>query len=120
MYLTDRVCRPAGRVRGPLVVSMRPVPAGSLDAARRVTALMPAMHGAPVHTGDPAGLGIGCLSEPDFGEAAVFEPGDVPVFWACGVTLQTAVIESRPPFAITHAPGHMFITDLPDHTLAVL
>lgn len=119
MYVTDRACRSAGRVRGPLVVSMRPVPAGSVDTARRVTALMPAMHGAPVHTGDPATLGIGRLSEPDFGEAAEFEPGDVPVFWACGVTLQTAVIVSRPPFAITHAPGHMFVTDLRDDAYRV-
>lgn len=114
MYVTDRACRPAGRVRGPLVVSMRPVPAGSVDTARRVTASMPAMHGAPVHIGDPAALGIGRLDAPDFDEAAAFEPGDVPVFWACGVTLQAAVIESRPPFAITHAPGHMFVTDVRD------
>jgi uncharacterized protein YcsI (UPF0317 family) len=111
MYVTDRQCRPAGRLRGPLVVSMRPVPAALVDTAHRVTALMPGVHGAPLHAGEPAALGIADLAKPDFGEAVVLEPGDVPVFWACGVTLQAAVTASRPPFAITHAPGHMFITD---------
>lgn len=111
MYVTDRQCRPAGRMRGPLVVSMRPVPAGLVAAARHVTALMPQVHGAPVHIGPPAVLGIEKLDAPDFGTAPVSEPGDVPVFWACGVTLQAAVMASSPPFAITHAPGHMLITD---------
>lgn len=41
-------------------------------------------------------------------------PGEIPVFWACGVTPQAAVVESAPPFAITHAPGHMLITDARD------
>jgi uncharacterized protein YcsI (UPF0317 family) len=75
---------------------------------------MPAVHGAPVHVGDPAGLGIADLGRPDFGEAVEPEPGDVPVFWACGVTPQAALMASRPPFAITHAPGHMLVTDVPD------
>jgi uncharacterized protein YcsI (UPF0317 family) len=114
MYMTCRACRPAGRMSGPMVVSMRPVPAGLVETARQVTALMPAVHGAPVHAGDPAALGIANLDEPDFGEPAEFAPGDVPVFWACGVTLQAAVMASRPPFAITHAPGHMFVTDIRD------
>ena len=114
MYVTDRRCRDAGRLHGPLVVSMRPIPAHLVDTARRVTALMPAVHGAPLHAGDPARLGIADLAEPDFGDAPALESGDVPVFWACGVTLQAAVMASRPPFAITHAPGHMLITDARD------
>ncbi|MEU4740420.1 putative hydro-lyase [Actinosynnema sp. NPDC023658] len=114
MYVTDRECRPAGRLHGPVVVSMRYVPPDLVDVARAVTARMPAVHGAPVHAGDPAALGIADLDRPDFGERTEPHEGDVPVFWACGVTPQAAVMASRPPFAITHAPGHMFVTDVPD------
>ncbi|WP_049570710.1 putative hydro-lyase [Streptomyces sp. SBT349] len=114
MYVTNRACRPAGRLSGPLVVSMRPVPAPLVARARRVSATMPAVHGGPVHSGSPLGLGIHDLSRPEFGEPVTFEPGDVPVFWACGVTVQAALMASRPPFAITHAPGYMFITDAAD------
>lgn len=114
MYVTDRACEPAGRLHGPLVVSMRPIPAALVETARRITALMPAVHGAPVHVGDPAALGIRDLDKPDFGDPVVAEEGDVPVFWACGVTSQAAVTAARPPFAITHAPGYMFVTDARD------
>jgi uncharacterized protein YcsI (UPF0317 family) len=114
MYVTDRECRPAGRLHGPLVVSMRLIPADLVDTAVRVTALMPAVHGAPVHIGNPVGLGISDLDSPDFGDPPIGEPGDVPVFWACGVTPQAVLMRSRPPFAITHAPGHMFVTDVRD------
>ncbi|MBT2384937.1 putative hydro-lyase [Streptomyces sp. ISL-11] len=114
MYVTDRPCRPSGRLHGPLVVSMRPIPAALVETARRLTSRMPAVHGAPVRCGDPAGLGIADLGRPDFGDPVVAHPGDVPVFWACGVTPQASLMASDPPFAITHAPGHMFITDVPD------
>ncbi|MFF8281296.1 putative hydro-lyase [Streptomyces albus] len=114
MYVTDRQCRAAGRLHGPLVVSMRPVPAALVETATRCSALLPAVHGAPVHAGDPARLGIADLSRPDFGDPVEMQPGDVPVFWACGVTPQAAVMASRPPFALTHAPGQMFLTDVAD------
>ncbi|MBB4909642.1 putative hydro-lyase [Actinophytocola algeriensis] len=114
MYVTDRECRPAGRLHGPMVVSLRMVPAAMVDTAVRVSGLMPAVHGAPVHVGDPAGLGITDLGAPDFGDPPVAADGDVPVFWACGVTPQAVLMASKPPFAITHAPGHMFVTDVPD------
>lgn len=114
MYRTDRECRPAGRLSGPMVVSMRPIPAGLVATAVQVTARMPQVHGAPVHVGSPDGLGIADLATPDFGESVEMHDGDVPVFWACGVTPQTALMASRPPWAVTHAPGHMFITDVPD------
>jgi uncharacterized protein YcsI (UPF0317 family) len=119
MYVTDRPCRPAGRLHGPLVVSMRPVPAGQVAAAVSVSGRFPSVHGAPVHVGDPNGLGITDLAKPDFGDPVEVRPGEVPVFWACGVTPQAAIMASRPPFAITHAPGHMFITDVPDVRYAV-
>ncbi|MEV0256781.1 putative hydro-lyase [Streptomyces sp. NPDC050732] len=120
MYVTARPCRPAGRLHGPMVVSMRPVPPRRLADAIRESALMPAVHGSPVHCGDPGGLGIEDLDRPDFGDAVSAEPDDIPVFWACGVTPQAAVMASRPPFAITHAPGRMFLTDARDEQYRVV
>lgn len=114
MYVTDRQCRPAERLRGPLVVTMRPVPSDLVATAIRVTAGMPTLHGAPVHVGNPSGLGIEDLDRPDFGTPVTIRDGEVPVFWACGTTPQAAVMASRPPFALTHAPGHMLVTDVPD------
>ncbi|MFD7711649.1 putative hydro-lyase [Streptomyces sp. NPDC059785] len=119
MYVTNRQCRPAGRLHGPVVVSMRPVPPRHLPVAIRETSLLPAVHGGPLHCGTPASLGIEDLSRPDFGDAVYAEPGDIPVFWACGVTPQAAVMASRPPFAITHAPGQMFLTDARDEQYRV-
>jgi uncharacterized protein YcsI (UPF0317 family) len=114
MFVTTRECEPAGRLRGPMVVSMRYLPVELVADAVRITSAMPAAHGAPVHVGDPAALGIADLARPSFGDAVDPEPGDVPVFWACGVTPQAALMASHPPFAITHAPGYMFLTDQRD------
>jgi uncharacterized protein YcsI (UPF0317 family) len=114
MYVTSRVCRPAGRLRGPLVVTMRPIPSSLVATAVRVTAAMPGAHGAPVAVGNPEALGIADLGRPDFGDAVTIRDDEVPVFWACGTTPQAAVMSSCPPFAITHAPGHMFVTDISD------
>lgn len=112
MYRTNRECEPAGRFHGPLVVSMRPIPEALVSLASERTARFPAVHGAPVHTGDPRQLGISDLTAPDWGDPPVIEEGDVPVFWACGVTPQAVAMASKPAFMIAHAPGHMFITDL--------
>jgi uncharacterized protein YcsI (UPF0317 family) len=114
MYRTNLSCRSAGRFSGPLVVSMRPIPAGQVTAAVQTTARMPQVHGAPVHVGAPEALGITDLGRPDYGDPVEFHDGDVPVFWACGVTPQAALAAARLPFVITHAPGHMFLTDVPD------
>ena len=114
MYLTDRPCRQAGRLAGPLVVSMRPILAERVAEAVTISGRYPAVHGAPVHVGAPEALGIADLGRPDFGDPVEVRPGEIPVFWACGVTPQAAVMASRPPFAITHAPGHMFVSDVPD------
>ena len=119
MYRTNRDCVPAGRLHGPLVVSMRYIPAERVEDAIRITRAMPSMHGAPVHVGDPRALGILDIARPHFGDPAEPERGDVPVFWACGVTPQAALVASRPPFAITHAPGYMFITDVQDSEFRV-
>jgi uncharacterized protein YcsI (UPF0317 family) len=120
MWRTSTPCRPAGRFHGPMVVSMRPIPAPLVPKAVTVTARFPMAHGAPVHIGDPAAIGIKDVATPEWGDPALFEPGDVPVFWACGVTPQAVALASRPPFVITHSPGHMFLTDLPNHALSVI
>ncbi|MBE9374640.1 putative hydro-lyase [Saccharopolyspora sp. HNM0983] len=114
MYRTSRACRSAGALSGPLVVSMRPIPAEQVADAVRITSRYPAVHGAPVHVGAPEQLGITDLAVPDFGDPVGIRPGEVPVFWACGVTPQAAVMQSAPDFAIGHAPGHMAITDARD------
>jgi len=120
MWRTATECRPAGRFHGPMVVSMRPIRSGDVAKAVTVTARFPSAHGAPVHVGDPAALGIGDLGRPDWGDPQPVGPGEVPVFWACGVTPQAVALASKPPFMITHSPGHMFITDLHNSALAVL
>ncbi|MEQ8347892.1 MAG: putative hydro-lyase [Sneathiellaceae bacterium] len=113
MYTTVLDTVPAGRFSGPLVVSMRPFAEALVPEVRRITAALPRSHGGPIHVGDPAALGIADLGRPDFGDPCPLEAGEVPVFWACGVTPQRALEQARPPLAITHRPGMMLITDLP-------
>jgi uncharacterized protein YcsI (UPF0317 family) len=116
MFITNRDNSPAGIFRGKLVVSMRPYRPELLDKVTRITGRYPLSHGAPIHYGDPGALGIGAARgwsmAPDFGEGVPLRDGEVPVFWACGVTPQTAILQARLPLAITHAPGHMFVTDI--------
>ena len=88
--------------------------------AVEVTARFPKVHGVPVHIGDPATIGIEDLARPDFGDAVIVKEGEIPLFWACGVTPQVAAREAKPELMITHAPGHMFITDVRDEELAGL
>ena len=114
MYITNRQCNPAGRLSGPMVVSMRPIKHAQVVRASLCTGRFPAVHGAPVHIGDPAALGIKDINRPEFGDPVEIREGEVPVFWACGVTPQAVVMNSKPPFAITHAPGHMIIADPKD------
>ena len=118
MYRTTRPCAPAGRFSGPLVVSMRPIPADKVPLAVQVTGRFEKVHGAPVHVGAPEALGIADLGKPDYGDPVEVRPGELPVFWACGVTPQAVALASRLPFCITHAPGHMFVSDLPNAALA--
>ena len=112
MYITNIPCEPAGVFHGNMVVSMRPIPYEQVVKSVTVTAAIPSVHGAPVHIGAPAQIGIQDLNHTDFGDPVPVKPGEVPVFWACGVTPQSAVMASKPPFVITHAPGHMLITDV--------
>ncbi|CDN89320.1 hypothetical protein BN948_03757 [Hydrogenophaga intermedia] len=118
MYRTRLATTPAGPFAGPMVVSMRPFKAADAARAVEITSRFPDVHGAPVHVGDPALIGIDDLSRPDYGDAVAVLPDEVPVFWACGVTPQAAIAQARPPFCITHAPGAMLITDLLNQQLA--
>jgi uncharacterized protein YcsI (UPF0317 family) len=111
VYTTALACRPAGKFSGPLVVSMRPIPADLVARTVQITSRYPWGHGAPVHIGDPASLGIADLDAVDFGDPPVMKPGDVPVFWGCGITPQLAVAQARSRYTFTHFAQHMFVTD---------
>ena len=118
MYRTSLATVAAGPFAGPLVVSMRPLKAADAIRAVQITSRYPAVHGAPVHLGDPALIGIRDLASPDYGDAVEILPDEIPVFWACGVTPQAALVQAAPALAITHAPGSMLVTDLHNHQLA--
>ncbi len=118
MYRSNIATQSAGVFHGPMVVSMRPMKPADAIRAVQITSRFPDVHGAPVHLGDPAQIGISDLGNPDYGDAVEIMDDEIPVFWACGVTPQAAVSQARPPFCITHAPGKMLITDLLNHQLA--
>ena len=120
MYITSIETAAAGAFSGPMVVSMRSIPREQVVRAVQVTSRFPAVHGAPVHIGDPEAIGIRDISKPDLGDPVEINEGEVPVFWACGVTPQAVAMHSKPPLMITHSPGHMFITDMRDADVAVL
>ncbi len=117
MYRTNVPCRPAGPFEGPMVVSMRPFTPGDAIQATLITGALPEVHGAPIHMGNPAGIGIADLEEPAYGDTVEVREGEVPVFWACGVTPQEVLLRAKLPLALTHAPGHMFVTDLREEAL---
>jgi uncharacterized protein YcsI (UPF0317 family) len=120
MYITSIETAPAGAFSGPMVVSMRSIPRSQVVRAVQVTSRFPAVHGAPVHIGDPAAIGIRDIAQPDYGEPTEIREGEVPVFWACGVTPQAVALKCKPSFLITHSPGRMFVTDCRDEDLAIL
>lgn len=103
---------PAGRFAGQMVVTMRPVPAAQVDAAREISRRYPQAHGAPIAVGDPAQIGISDLSAPEWGDAVEIKDGEIPVYWACGVTPQNVLLDAALPICITHSPGHMLIADV--------
>ena len=118
MYRTNIETTPAGLFHGPMVVSMRPMKAAAAIRAVHVTSRFPNVHGAPVHLGNPALIGIADLNAPDYGDAVEVMDDEIPVFWACGVTPQAALVQARLAFCITHAPGAMLITGLLNQQLA--
>ncbi|MDN7247124.1 putative hydro-lyase [Planococcus shenhongbingii] len=120
MFRTAIPAVKAGRFEGPTVVSMRLVAEKDVVRAVQVTSRFPSAHGAPVHIGNPAGLGINDINAPDFGDRVTIKEGEIPVFWACGVTPQAIAMHVKPEIMITHAPGHMFITDLKSAEISVI
>ena len=120
MYTTSKSCNPAGPFTAPLVVTMRPMTPAQAVRAVQVTTRFHLTHGAPVHLGDPEEIGIRDLDKPDFGDPVTIRPGEIPVFWACGVTSQLAATSASLSRVITHAPGHMFVSDLKDEDLTIL
>lgn len=120
MFRTNLPTRPAGPFHGPLVVSMRPLKPADAIRAVQITSRFPLVHGAPVHLGLPEAIGIADLGEPDYGVSVGVEAEELPVFWACGVTPQAVIAAAKPPFAITHAPGCMVVTDRRNHEFSVL
>jgi uncharacterized protein YcsI (UPF0317 family) len=111
IFITNRECMPAGIFRGNMAVTMRPIPSQMVSQAIQITGAMPKAHGAPVHVGFPEALGIADIHKPDFGDPVTIKPGEIPVFWACGVTVQVLGRTIKPELLITEAPAHMFITD---------
>jgi uncharacterized protein YcsI (UPF0317 family) len=120
MYRTNIACGSAGPFAGPMVVSMRPFKPADAIRAVQITSRFPSVHGAPVHLGHPHAIGIADINKPDYGDAVPVGADEIPVFWACGVTPQSVIAAARVPFAITHAPGLMLVTDLMNKQLAVL
>ena len=118
MYRTNIDCVPSGSFHGPLVVSMRPLKSADAIAAVQITSRYPTMHGAPIHLGFPEKIGITDIMRPDYGDAVDVRDDELPVFWACGVTPQSVIMAAKPPLAITHSPGCMFLTDIRDEDLA--
>ena len=120
MYITNRDCRPSGPFHSSLVVTMRPMTPEQAIRAVQVTTRFHLTHGAPVHMGSPEEIGIRDLGQADFGDSVTIHPHEMPVFWACGVTSSLAVTSAKLPLVITHAPGHMFGSDLRDDHLTIL
>ncbi|GAP73803.1 hypothetical protein W04_0314 [Pseudoalteromonas sp. SW0106-04] len=118
MYVTNQACHRSGVFGGNMVVSMRPMTPKDAIRAIQICSRFPSVHGAPVHFGDPQAIGINDIKRPNFGDAVSIKPGEVPVFWPCGVTPQVAIATARPDFCITHSPGHMLILDIKNTALS--
>ncbi|WP_299304850.1 putative hydro-lyase [uncultured Litoreibacter sp.] len=112
MFRSNIDLTPAGPFGGKMVVTMRPIPEHQVDEAHKISARFPQAHGAPIGIGDPTEIGINDLSSPDWGDAVEIKPGEVPVYWACGVTPQNVLLDAKLPLCITHSPGHMLIADV--------
>lgn len=119
MYVTSMMTQPSGAFSGPLVVSMRAIRSEDVTRVREITGRYPAVHGAPIHAGDPDVLGIADLGHPDFGDPIPIRKGEIPVFWPCGVTSRLAALRAGLDLTICHSPGHMLVTDVLNETLEV-
>lgn len=117
MYKTSIMCKESGVFKSPMVVSMRPISKEKVEQVVKITERYPNVHGAPIHIGNPNEIGIKDIHNPDYGDSVEIKKGEIPVFWACGVTPQAAAEQAKPDIMITHAPGHMFIADIKNEEL---
>ena len=118
MYMTNIPAADSGQFAGNITVSMRPMTIQQAIKATEITSRFKNVHGTPMHIGTPSEIGISNINKPDFGEPVEIKNNEVPVFWGCGVTPQSVALDAKPEIMITHAPGHMFITDIPDSQLS--
>ena len=118
MYKTNIDCNPIGIFQGKMVVSMRPFQSELINEVVKITGRYPRVHGSPIHIGNPEEIGILNISKPDYGDPVTIHDGEVPVFWACGVTPQNIILEAKPEIAITHKPGCMYVTDIKNEDLS--
>ncbi len=121
IYTTDISCEPVGPFGARLTVTGRTMSAADAIRAVQVTARLPSAHGAPIHLGDPALIGIADLDNPDIVRPPGLPPlerGAMPVFWACSVTAERAALAAELDLMISFTPGHMFVTDIPVEVLA--
>lgn len=114
MYRTNIELNEVDGLRGNMVVSMRPIKKERVADACVITSHFPKTHGSPIHVGYPEMIGISDIAKPDYGDSVCIKDDEIPLFWPCGVTPQNVISQLRLPFAITHAPGHMFVSDLRD------
>jgi uncharacterized protein YcsI (UPF0317 family) len=112
LFRTTRDTIAVGRFSGPLVVSMRPFAARDVATVTEITGRFSRVHGGPLHIGDPQALGIADIERPDFGELLLPLPGEVPMYWGCGLTALAALERSGISRFVTHAAGAMLVTDL--------
>jgi uncharacterized protein YcsI (UPF0317 family) len=120
VYVTNVETAAAGPYCGPLLVTMRAFTPSDAIRAIQITSRFPNVHGAPVHMGSPEAIGVDLAKRyQNVGDGEVRD-GEIPLFWACGLTPQLAVSNAKPPLCITHAPSSMLITDLRNASLAVL
>ena len=113
MYVTNMDTTPVGAFGGKLVVSMRALSPPDAITATIVSARYPQFHGRPVWIGEPAGIGVDLDHSYGGHGLTTLEPGELPVFWACGATGQIAALGAGLPLCITHNKAHMVVTDLP-------
>jgi uncharacterized protein YcsI (UPF0317 family) len=122
-FSTNIRCIPSGCFKGSIVVQCYLFKDNSSALrAIQISSRFPAMHGSPVHIGDPAVIGIRDLCHPDHPSVPVSprEPDEIALYWACAASLHALAKESRPSLMIVNAPGYMLVTDQLNEKLAML
>lgn len=111
-YQTNIELNSTGAFSGKTFVTMRQFSTLDSTKATTLTAQFPKFHGAPLHSGDCTQIGIKDLSKPDYGDTPTLYKDDIPLYWACGITVLQVIEKAEMPIAIVVNPGYMLITDL--------